>query len=189
MMNMAEIQTFTPSRIAWPRLMTLRATTWGHIPMIIADIIDRFGVPTQSALEFGTGYGYSTSALANYFEEVTGVDTFLGDLHSGYKDDHHAMTSDDLSPWPNISLVQSSFQEYICVSDRRHGLIHIDIEHTYRDTYDCGEWSVGRSDVVIFHDTETFPEVRRACSDLADRHSLEFHNYPHCCGLGILVRR
>lgn len=185
---MATIHTYTPSRIEWPRLVA-RGSAWGNIPMIIADIIDRFGVPTQSALEFGTEYGYSTSALANYFAEVTGVDTFTGDQHCGLKEDHYKMTSDELSPWPNIRLVQSSYQDYIKNHDRRHDLIHIDIVHTYKNTHDCGEWSVRHSDVVIFHDTETFPEVRRACTDLADSHGMEFHNYPHCCGLGILVRR
>lgn len=186
---MTSIHTYTPLSRSTPRLMSRHPSAWGDIPTILPDIIERFGVPTASALEFGTEFGYSTSALANYFERVTGVDTFLGDFMTGHKADHFQMTSQDLAPWPNITLVQSSYQDYVAGRDDRYGLIHIDIVHTYEDTYACGEWSVAHADVVIFHDTESFPQVKHACADLATRHGLEFHNYPHSHGLGILVMR
>ncbi len=183
------METYIPLKRSQPRLMDRHPSAWLDIPTILPDLIERFGVPTFSALEFGVEYGYSTSALANYFDRVVGVDTFLGDPMSGHKSDHYQMTLGDLEPWPNIALVRSSYQDYIRGNDDRHGLIHVDIIHTYEDTYACGEWAVAHSDVVILHDTESFPGVLAACSDLADRHGMEFHNYPRSYGLGILVRR
>lgn len=183
------METYIPNKRAQPILMTKHPSAWGDIPTILPDIIERFGVPTASALEFGTEYGYSTSALANYFDEVIGVDTFEGDFMTGRKSDHYQMTCEDLAPWPNITLVKSSYQEFIKGHDKRHGLIHIDIVHTYEDTYRCCEWSLGRADLVVLHDTLSFPDVNLVCIHLADRHGLEYHNYPHSHGLGILARR
>jgi hypothetical protein len=42
--------------------------------------------------------------------------------------------------------------------------------------------------VVIFHDTISFPAVKKACEDLAEKHNMEFYNYPLYNGLGILIR-
>lgn len=64
------------------RLMTSRPSAWGDIPTILLDIIERFDIKRDKALEFGVEFGYSTSAIANYFDKVVGVDTFEGDIHS-----------------------------------------------------------------------------------------------------------
>ena len=65
----------------------------------------------------------------------------------------------------------------------------IDIVHTYNETFECGEWSINHSDIVVFHDTISFPDIKRVCEDLARLYNLEFYNYPHSHGLGILVRK
>ena len=78
-----------------PKLVNV-INAWGDIPTIIKDIIVTFNINPQTALEFGVEYGYSTSALANYFTKVIGVDTFIGDVHSGKKIIHFELTKDNL---------------------------------------------------------------------------------------------
>ena len=80
--------------------------------------------------------------------------------------------------------------EYDCKKypDQRYNLAHVDIVHTYEDTFNCGDWCLEHSDVVIFHDTLSFPEVFRACQDLSIKHNLTFYNYEASHGLGILVK-
>jgi hypothetical protein len=169
-----------------PNLMTKMASAWGDIPTILKDIIDRFSLKTNKAIEFGVEFGYSTSAISNYFDRVIGVDTFLGDLHAGFREDHYEMTKSNLSSFRNIELVQSTYQDYIKDHEEFFDLVHIDIVHTYDHTYACGEWAVNRSKITLFHDTELFEDVKRACSDLAEKYDLEFYNYPFSHGLGIL---
>lgn len=171
------------------RLATQMPSAWGDIPTIIGDIIKRFDIQTESAIEFGVEWGYSTSAISNYFKKVVGVDTFTGDIHSGMKNDTLESTSTFLKDFENIELRQASYQEYILNRSEKYNFAHVDIVHTYEDTYACGEWCVKNCDIVVFHDTVSFPDVYRACSDLAKNYDLEFHNYRLSNGLGILAKR
>jgi len=180
---------YIPMQRDMPRLFTGKSSAWGDIPTIIKDIIDRFDIKPNKALEFGTEFGYSTSALANYFDRVVGVDIFTGDIHAGFVEDHYEETKANLSSWPNIELFRSDYRDYIRLDNGRYDMIHIDIVHTYAETFECGEWAIGHSDVVVFHDTLSFPEIMRVCEDLSAKHGLEFHNYPYSHGLGILARR
>lgn len=164
-------------------------SAWEGIPTIIKDLIVRFNIQTNNALEFGVEFGYSTSALACYFEKVIGVDTFIGDDHSGHKINHFEQTKNNLINHPNIQLVESNYQKFIKNDNRRYDLIHIDIVHTYNETFECGDWSVQHSDVVIFHDTISFPEINKVCHDLSEKYNLEWFNYPESYGLGILVNK
>jgi predicted O-methyltransferase YrrM len=172
-----------------PRLATSRPSAWGDIPTIIKDIIKRFNISTKKALEFGVEYGYSTSALSNYFDEVIGVDTFMGDIHSGVRNSFLEETKNCLEGYSNIKLIESTYQDFISNNKEQYDLIHIDIIHTYEETYECGEWAVNNSNVVIFHDTESFPDVKKVCIDLSEKYNLSFHNYPFSHGLGILVKQ
>jgi len=165
------------------------ATAWGKIPTILLDLIERAKLNTNVCLEFGVEYGYSTSALANYFTKVIGVDTFDGDIHSGIKNNHFEQTKQILSIYPNIELVKSTYQDFIVNNENYYDLIHIDIVHTYQDTLDCGEWSIQHADCVIFHDTESFHNVKLAVTDLASKYNLYFYNFVESCGLGILTKR
>lgn len=180
---------YEPKEIVYlENLERTKPSAWGDIPHILSSIIKDFGIPTKNALEFGVEFGYSTSALANIFEEVLGVDTFEGDIHTRHRGDHFIETKESLSKWPNIFLVKSDYRDFIKECKDRFNLIHVDIVHTYQDTYDCGEWSIQHSDITIFHDTESYPEVKKACTDLADKYSLDFYNYTKSYGLGILVK-
>jgi autotransporter strand-loop-strand O-heptosyltransferase len=165
-------------------------SAWGNIPTIIGDIIDRFKIDKKSCLEFGCEYGFSTSVLSYYFDNVTAVDTFEGDVHTKIRTCFLEETRKNLSTYDNIKLIKSSYQDFIqnTKDPLRYDLIHIDIVHTYEDTYACGEWAVGHSDCVIFHDTISYPGVYRAVSDLADKYNLSFYNYEESHGLGILIR-
>jgi len=163
-------------------------SAWGDIPSILTDIINKFNVSQNTALEFGVEYGYSTSALANLFKKVIGVDTFKGDIHAGKKSDHFEQTKNDLKKWNNISLIKSDYKDFIVKCDEHFDLIHIDIIHTYEDTFACGDWALNHSNIVLFHDTESFPEIKKVCEDLAIKHNCEFYNYPNSNGLGILVK-
>ena len=187
--NNHEIE-FIPKSRDFPSLAEQPHTSaWGNIPTILKDIIERFDIDTTNALEFGVEYGYSTSALSNYFTNVLGVDTFTGDIHSDLKDEHLEETKGYLEPYKNITLVKSDYKEFIKNNFGKYGLIHIDIIHDFEHTYECGAWSVQHSKVTIFHDTESFSEVKSACRELANNYDLEFYNYKESHGLGILVNR
>jgi predicted O-methyltransferase YrrM len=180
---------YIPRNRYQPILATQRPSAWGNIPSIIKDIIERFDLKTDSAIEFGVEYGYSTSALANYFDNVTGVDIFTGDVHAGFKGDIFEETKSYLSFFKNVTLHKESYQSYTQKDDAHYDFAHVDIIHTYEDTYACGEWCVNHCDVVVFHDTLSFPDVFRACKDLATKYDLTFYNYEESYGLGILVKK
>lgn len=162
-------------------------SAWGNIPTIIKDIMVRFNIKGDKAIEFGVEYGYSTSALANYFKEVVGVDTFMGDIHAGVKGDHFQVTKNNLVEYHNISLVQQSYQDFIENHKEKYNFAHVDIIHTYQDTYLCGEWCINHSDIVVFHDTVSFKQVFSAVKDLSEQYNMKFYNYTESHGLGILV--
>lgn len=171
------------------RLATDMPSAWGNIPSILNELISKFNIKTDSAIEFGVEFGYSTSALANLFNAVTGIDTFTGDEHAGFKGDIFEATTSYLSSYDNINLIKSNYQDFTLSHTLHYNIAHVDIVHTYDDTYACGEWCVNHADVVIFHDTMLFPAVMEACKDLANKYDLEFHNYEESYGLGILVNK
>jgi hypothetical protein len=166
-------------------------SAWGQIPTIIKDIILRFKIKTDHALEFGVEEGYSTTALAYYFKNVIGVDTFRNDCweNSLERPSQYTRIKELLKDYPNIMLVESMFEDYIKTDLNWYDLIHIDILHDYRPTFDCGDWALRHSNCVIFHDTMSFPSVMQAVTDLAKKYSFEFYNYPEDYGLGILVKQ
>ncbi len=163
------------------------SSAWKGLEMIIEDILDRFDIKRDKCIEFGTEYGYSTVALSNFFREVKGVDIFTGSIHSGVKKDHYFETLNRLAKYKNIRLVQSDFRDYIKKDNEQYDLVHIDIVHTYNETFECGLWAIKHSKCAIFHNTESFPEVRKAVYDLANANGRKLYNYPHYHGLGIIV--
>ena len=181
---------YEPKKRDKPNCFTEKPSAWGDIPTIIKDIIERFNLKTEKALEFGVEFGYSTTCLANYFDSVVGVDTFVGDIHTGTYEDHFEMTSKNMKPWPNIKLIKSRFEDYIVNNEEMFDFCHIDIVHTYQPTFDAGEWAIQHCPVTIFHDTHSFAKsVGFAVKDLAEKYDLEHYDYPHSHGLGILVNK
>jgi protein-L-isoaspartate O-methyltransferase len=169
------------------RLIQSRSQAWVGLEKIILDIIEFSKIKPDNALEFGVEYGYSTAVLANYFQKVTGVDIFTGDLHAGHYGDIYQLTKDNLKDFANVELIKSDYRDFIATTDRTYDLIHVDIIHTYEDTYRCGLWSAMHSPCTIFHDTQSFRDVKKAVSDIARKTGKKFYNYRKCNGLGIVV--
>ena len=185
-----QYQVYEPKLRDNPKCFMGKPSAWGDIPTIIKDIITRFDLKTEKALEFCVEFGFSTSCLANYFDSVIGVDTFEGDAHTTHKGDHFDMTKNNMKPWTNIKLVKSRFEDYIVDNEEMFDLCHIDIVHDYQPTFDAGEWAIQHCPVTIFHDTHSFPSsVGVAVKDLAEKHNLEHYDYPNSHGLGILVNK
>ena len=169
-------------------------SAWAGLEKILPGILADFDVSPRQALEFGVQHGFSVAALANYFEEVIGVDTFAGDQHAGLGEPERTLraTSARLVNFPNVQLVRADYQTF-CAERTGHGfrlplydLVHVDIVHTFYDTYECGKWAVGHAGCVIFHDTISFPDVCRAVEQLAAESGRTFYNFPNHYGLGIL---
>jgi len=165
-------------------------SAWGGLERILPELVRLFCREDRGrALEFGVEWGYSTAALAQLFSEVVGVDTFRGDPHSGFKEDHLKETRANLTAWSNIRLVQQNFRNFIQdqAFDSRYSLIHIDMMHDFETTYTAGRWAAAHAPVVLFHDTESiWPEVKQAVLEIAEESGREVYNYPKCYGLGIL---
>ncbi|HNR08864.1 MAG TPA: class I SAM-dependent methyltransferase [Saprospiraceae bacterium] len=161
-------------------------SAWKGLEEIIPSILQQFHIPKNHCLEFGVEYGFSTAIFAQLFDEVIGVDTFEGDAHAGYQDTYQK-ARENLKSYPNVTLVKSSYQEFIHRQDRQYDLCHVDIIHTYKDTFTCGDWAASHCKCVLFHDTVSFPQVRQAVFDIARKHGKIFYNYPFHHGLGIIV--
>lgn len=167
-------------------------SAWVGLEKIIRPIVKDFNLNTKRALEIGVDYGYSLSALSNVFEEVIGVDMFCGDIHAGARDEsQYQMVLKNFSEVDNVQIIKSSYQEYFDSLDKQalFDLVHVDIVHTFQETYDCGKLALEHSRCVIFHDTESFSDVNRACEQLSVDFGCEIFNYPYSHGLGILVKR
>ncbi|UHG94880.1 class I SAM-dependent methyltransferase [Spirosoma oryzicola] len=170
-----------------PERMINIMSAWRGLELIIEDILIRFNLNRTSCIEFGVEFGYSTVALSNYFDKVIGVDTFEGDKHTFNKKEHFDKTRARLSVYENIDLIKSDYQSWIPNDKNYYDFAHVDIVHSYKETYECGLWAAQNSDCVIFHDTESFLEVRRAVIDISKDTGYDMYNYPYHFGLGILV--
>lgn len=182
-----DIRPYKPANLSEPEKLLDVASAWKGLEMIIGDIISRFGIDRQKCIEFGVEFGYSSVVFSNFFERVTGVDTFEGDIHTENKLEHFQQTRERLKPYGNIHLVKSDYRDWIVRDNQRYNLAHVDIVHSYKETFECGIWAARHSDCVIFHDTESFPEVRKAVKDIARATGQQLYNYPYHYGLGILV--
>jgi Methyltransferase domain len=183
------VMPYVPKCRELPMRVLEPATPWKGIESILADLIRTFAVNTNRCLEFGVEYGYSTVALSSFFNSVTGIDTFAGDRHTGNRSDLFAYTSERLASFPNIRLVRSDYRDWIAKDSNSYDLIHVDIIHTYTDTFKCGLWSAQHAPCVLFHDTLSFPAVKRAVIDVARQTGKCLYNFGEGYGLGILIDR
>jgi hypothetical protein len=162
-------------------------SAWKGLELIIEDILNRFDIKRDSCIEFGVEFGFSTVVFSNYFQEVIGIDTFQGDKHTKQKGDHYEETKKSLAKYLNIKLFKSDYKDWIKQDVEQYDLAHVDIIHNYKETYECGLWAAQHSKCCIFHDTESFPEVRKAVFDIAKNTGKKAYNYPYHNGLGIIV--
>jgi len=179
---------YVPRNLAVPaKLIESKSQAWVGLESIILDIIEFSKIDRNSMLEFGVEFGYSTAAFANYFKKVRGVDVFTGDPHAGHFGDIYDLTKNNLKEFNNIELIKADYKDYILSDSSNYDLIHVDIIHTYEATYECGLWSAEHSKCTLFHDTQSFPEVKKAVADIAKKTNKKFYNYRECNGLGILI--
>lgn len=181
------IRPYVPEYRQLPSRSLQVTSAWKGIESVLSDLITKFGIGRRSCLEFGVEQGYSTAALSCFFDSVIGIDTFVGDIHTTDHRDIYEETIGRLSGFDNIKLVRSDYRDWISKDDSFYDLIHVDIVHTYADTFACGLWSAKHSNCVIFHDTESFPTVRRAVIEIARATNRSFYNFKESNGLGILV--
>ena len=185
--SVADIVEYQPKKLSAPKNIIEIVSAWKGLEMIVEDIIEQFGLDKKNCIEFGVEFGYSAVVFSNFFDKVTGVDTFEGDEHTCNKEEHFESTKNRLSSFPNIELFKSDYKDWILKDTTRYDFAHVDIVHNYNETFECGLWAAQHSDCTIFHDTESFPEVRRAVKDIAKHTGQKIYNYPHHFGLGILV--
>jgi hypothetical protein len=162
-------------------------SAWRGLDALVPELISKFNIPTNKYLEFGVEFGFSATVFANYFKEVVGVDIFTGDSHAGVHDDDYKDMIEKVKPWPNIKLVKADYKDYIKNNNETFDLIHVDIIHNYKETYECGLWAAEHSKMAIFHDTKSFKKVKHAVQDIAAATGKTFHNYQYNNGLGIIV--
>ncbi len=178
---------YEPVKIQTPENILQVTSGWKGLESIIEDILDRFDIGRDKCIEFGTEHCYSTIAFSNFFKEVKGIDLFIGDKDSGIKKDHYSETKKSISKFENIELIKSDYKDYIKQDNNQYDFAHVDIIHSYKDTYECGLWAVKHSKCCIFHDTESFVGVRKAVLDIAKNTGKRVYNYPYHNGLGIIV--
>jgi hypothetical protein len=179
--------TYRPRALRKPTRGLEIISAWKGHELIIEDILERFQIPRRTFLEFGVEFGFSAVAFSSYFDQVVGVDTFQGDEHTNHRGDHYDQTRERLAAFPYIKLVRSDYADFIKQHQDPFDLAHVDIIHTYEDTYACGLWCAQRCRCTLFHDTESFPEVRRAVRDIAKVTGKRFYNYRPHYGLGIVA--
>jgi hypothetical protein len=164
-------------------------TAWKGLEDYIFPIIEKFNLKQDVALEFGVDYGYSSYMLSQAFNKVVGVDSFIADTHIGHdQGDEFYNTVKNSFERTNVEIVRSSFQDFVKDNNNYYDLIHIDIVHKYKPTFACADWAIQHSNVVILHDTISFPEVYRVCQDISARHGVGFYNITECYGLGVLYK-
>ena len=181
------IEVYTPEKKVMPKNIIPIVTAWKGLELIIEDIIERFDIDRESCIEFGVEFGYSSVVFSNFFKEVIGVDIFIGDEHTDHKGDHYEKTKTSLAEFKNITLIKSDYKDWIKKDTKHYDFSHVDIVHNYKETFECGLWAATHSKCAIFHDTESFPEVRKAVIDIAKATNKNVYNYPYHNGLGIIV--
>lgn len=184
---LTDLREYHPKQLSTPQQMIDIPSAWKGLEQIIEDIVFRFGLQQDRCIEFGVEFGYSAVVFSNYFKQVRGVDTFEGDEHTTNKEAHYEKTRQSLQKFTNIELIKSDYRDWIATDTSRYDFAHVDIVHNYKETFECGLWAAQHSDCTVFHDTESFPEVKRAVIDIAKKTGQKSYNYPHHHGLGILV--
>lgn len=166
------------------------SSAWKGLEDYIFPIIKQFNLKQDIALEFGVDHGYSSDILSQAFNKVVGVDSFVGDIHIIHtQGEEFYNTVKNSFEGTNVEIVRASFEDFIKDNNNHYDLTHIDIVHEYEPTFACADWAIQHSDVVILHDTESFPEIKRVCQDISAKHDVGFYNITEHFGLGVLYKK
>jgi hypothetical protein len=173
----------------WPFFIENRQSAWSGLEQYVVPIVKKFNLKTNLALDIGVDTGYSTHILSKIFKKVIGVDGFLSDPHIKHEqgDSFYYRIKKSFEN-TNVDLYRMLYQEFIKNNNETYDLIHIDIIHYYKETYECAEWAIMHSNVVLLHDTISFPEINKVCIDISKLHNVGYYNIPEYKGLGILYK-
>lgn len=178
------------TRQPWPyKKLNDISSAWKGLEDYMIPLVSHFNITPTKALEFGVDHGYSTDILSKVFSSVIGVDLFEGDAHIIHEQgEEFYQNVKNRFRNTNVEIIKSSFEDFIAKDNTFYDLIHIDIVHLYEPTFKCTEWAVSHSNLVILHDTISFPEIYRVCKDISNKHNFEFYNIPEHHGLGVLYK-
>jgi predicted O-methyltransferase YrrM len=149
---------------------------------------------SEVIVELGVDYGFSTFSFADALKGTTGmiygVDLFMGDIHTGYRNTldtvkkaiaDHSVT--------NLELVIGEFDTISKLWTKPIDILHIDGLHTYEAVKnDFTRWSphVTENGVVLFHDIAIREfGVKDFFRELSGGYKLFFL---HSAGLGIFTK-
>lgn len=174
----------------WPHKTRDVSSAWRGLEDFVLPIIQHFNVTPNIALEFGVDHGYSSDIFSQVFNKVIGVDSFIGDAHIIHEQGEDFFNKVKLSfANSNVEIIRSSFEDFILNNTNFYDLIHIDIVHHYEPTFKCAEWAIQHSNLVILHDTISYPEIYNVCRDISSKHDAGFYNIVDHFGLGILYKK
>lgn len=147
----------------------------------------------KNIVALGVDWGYSTFCLAvPNIGKVYGIDHFEGDVLTGIRNTHKDVLAS--AKWlkekhkiSNIEIIKDRFDN---VAKRWNPKNKIDILHIdgypseLKNDYDKWLPSVSENGVIMFHDTQSFGDVKKFFSELP-LHKMEF---THSGGLGVASR-
>jgi len=140
-------------------------------------------------VDLGVDTGYSTFCWAEHNPgHVYGIDSFEGDAHAGFRNTRDQVTHDQQQlGLTNITWIQGWFDAVAKSWTLPIDILHIDGLHTYSAvSEDYANWHghVRDSGVILFHDTQAFPEIGQFFQELPGFK----HEFLHSAGLGIVVK-
>jgi hypothetical protein len=148
----------------------------------------------ETIVELGVDYGYSTFVFANALKgtsgTIYGVDLFMGDVHTGYRNTYESVKKNIADHnVTNLELVIGDFDSISKLWKTPIDILHIDGLHTYEAVKnDFIKWSpfVKEDGIVLFHDiaVQSFG-VKEFFRELTGGYKLFFL---HSAGLGIFTR-
>lgn len=150
-------------------------------------------------VELGVHSGWSFFAACNAIKRnnitthCIGVDTFMGDEHSGAYGEEvfDGVSTIQKAHFPFAELWRMTFDEAAQnVAPASVDLLHIDGRHLYDDVrHDFETWApkLFPGATVLFHDTESFEGVKQFWNEI--KRDYAHFEFEHAYGLGVLTYR
>lgn len=118
-------------------------------------------------VDLGVDYAYSTFSFAiPKIGHVYGIDSFVGDIHAGKKNESNSSKSYQFVEekrkeyeLDNITFIKGYFDEIAKTWDKEIDILHIDGLHTYDAIHnDFSTWGkfVKDDGIILMHDTKVF---------------------------------
>jgi hypothetical protein len=145
-------------------LISQRPTAWRGHGEWAAKLVEK--LKPKVTVDLGVDFGFSTFSFAYpNIGKVYGIDWFMGDQHSGYRDTYETVKStyDEITKRygiDNITFIKSDFKEAAKNWSESIDILHIDGEHSYESVssnFSDFQGFLHDDSVVLFHDTLSFP--------------------------------